>query len=165
MWLPCWSLAYFPQSISCETGSFSHCGNCHSPQPALSFSFPLSQPLPRSLASLLQLAPSPWSATSLWVLSICCLFSLVVLLDCFFNSVVVGAPCSLIFWHFWFIDFRLSSFWLCEEAKGFYLHLHLGRNSPVNFFVVIICAFAVISNKLLYNPKSLRVTPMFSSVL
>ena len=34
--------------------------------------------------------------------------SLVVLFDFFFNSLVVRAPCSLIFWHFWlFIDFGL----------------------------------------------------------
>ena len=36
------------------------------------------------------------------------LTSLVVLFDCFFNSVIVGVPWILIFWHFWlFIDFRL----------------------------------------------------------
>ena len=28
--------------------------------------------------------------------------------ECFFNSLFVGVPCSLIFWHFWlFIVFRL----------------------------------------------------------
>ena len=51
--------------------------------------------------------------------------------ESFFNSLVVRVPCNLIFWHVWlFIDFRLllSSFWLCEEAKGFFLHLHLGPN-------------------------------------
>ena len=48
------------------------------------------------------------SATSPNVLSVLSLTSLVVLVDCFFNSLVVGVPCSLIFWHFWlFIDFRL----------------------------------------------------------
>ena len=37
-----------------------------------------------------------------------CLIGLVVLIDFFFNSFVVGVPCSLIFWRFWlFIDFRL----------------------------------------------------------
>ena len=37
-----------------------------------------------------------------------CCAGLVVLVDFFFNSLVVGVPCSLIFWHFWlFIDFRL----------------------------------------------------------
>ena len=39
----------------------------------------------------------------LWVL-----IGLVILVDCFFNSLVVGVPCSLIFWHFLLlIDFRL----------------------------------------------------------
>ena len=43
-----------------------------------------------------------------WVLSVPRLTDLVVLFDYFFNSVVVGVPCSFIFWHFWlFIDFRL----------------------------------------------------------
>ena len=33
---------------------------------------------------------------------------LVVLVEFYFNSFVVGVPCSLIFWHFWlFIDFQL----------------------------------------------------------
>ena len=36
------------------------------------------------------------------------LTGLVVLVDFFINSLVVGVPRSLIFWHFWlFIDFRL----------------------------------------------------------
>ena len=93
--------------LLCETGSFSHRSNpCHSPQSALSLSFPLSQPLPCILSP--HHSQSPWSAASLWFLSICSLTSLVVLVDCFFNSVVVRVPCSLIFWHFWlFIDFRL----------------------------------------------------------
>ena len=50
-----------------------------------------------------------WSTTLLPFLSVRCLTGLVVLFDCFFNFVVVGVPCSLIFWHFWlFIDFRLA---------------------------------------------------------
>ena len=37
-----------------------------------------------------------------------CLTGLVVLVDFFFNSLIVGVPCCLIFWCFWlFIDFRL----------------------------------------------------------
>ena len=66
---------------------------------------------------LIQSALPTLSAASLQVLT-----GLVFLFDCFFNSLGVGAPCSLIFWHFWlFIDFRLvvTLFWLCEEAKGF----------------------------------------------
>ena len=39
---------------------------------------------------------------------VCRLTGLIVLIDFFFNSLVVGVSCSLIFWHFWlFIDFRL----------------------------------------------------------
>ena len=26
------------------------------------------------------------------------------------------------------LDWLFSLFWLCEEVKGFYLHLHLGQN-------------------------------------
>ena len=53
--------------------------------------------------------------------------------ECFFNSLVVGLPCSLIFWEFWwflFLDWLLSFFWLCEEGKHLYLHLHLVQNCP-----------------------------------
>ena len=40
--------------------------------------------------------------------TVCLLTGLVVLIDFFFNSVIVRVPCSLIFWGFWlFIDFRL----------------------------------------------------------
>ena len=40
----------------------------------------------------------------------------IALFDCFFNSVVVGVPCGLIFWHFWlFIDFRL----VVQQSEGF----------------------------------------------
>ena len=124
--------------LSCEAGSFSHCGNCYSPQSALSLSFPLKSAPPSKPTEFgTQLCPhgllhghgfselahraSPWVLTGL-----------VVLVDFFFNSLAVEVPCSFIFWHFWpFIYFRLvvSSFQLCEEAKGFYLCLHLGRNS------------------------------------
>ena len=51
---------------------------------------------------------------------------------CFFSSLVVRVPCSLIFWHFWlFIVFKLVVFffWLYKEARCFYLHLHLGQKS------------------------------------
>ena len=40
--------------------------------------------------------------------SVHCLTGLVVLVDFYFNSLIVGVPCSLIFWHFWlFLDFKL----------------------------------------------------------
>ena len=52
-------------------------------------------------------APPTGSTDSPWVLALCCLTGLVVLFDCFFNSMVVGVPCSLISRHFClFIDFR-----------------------------------------------------------
>ena len=47
----------------------------------------------------------------------------------FFNSLVVGLPYSSIlcqFWGFLFLNLFLSFFWLCEEATGIYLCLHLG---------------------------------------
>ena len=79
--------------------------------------FPLSQSL--LLISEVSPAPqppccsfselSPWSSLPVW------LFWFIF----FFNSLAVRVPCTLIFWHFW----------LCEEAKGFYLCLQLGRNS------------------------------------
>ena len=81
----------------CETGSFSHHSNpCCRPQSALSLSFLFSQPCPQ--------VPSSHCGFSLST----CLTSLVVLVDCSFNSLVVRVPHSLIFWHFWlFMDFRL----------------------------------------------------------
>ena len=47
------------------------------------------------------------------------LTSMVVLVDFFFNSLVVRVPCSLIFWHFWlFIDFRLVVILLLLVVRG-----------------------------------------------
>ena len=52
--------------------------------------------------------------------------------ECFFHSLVVGLPCK------WFsvnsgcsllLNWLLSFFWLCKEAKCFCLCLRLGRNS------------------------------------
>ena len=51
----------------------------------------------------------------------------------FFNSLVVGLPYSLIFWHsgyFLFLNLFLS-FWLYGEAKCIYLQLHLGPKSVI----------------------------------
>ena len=70
--------------------------------------FPLKSDPPTQPAASPQLAPVPRSAASPWFLSDCRLTGLVVLFDCFFNSMVVRVPCSLISWHFWLlIDFRL----------------------------------------------------------
>ena len=106
-----------------EIGSISHCGNpscC--PQTALSSlkSTPLvklpqlgSQPCPQG-------CPVPWF---FWVGPRSPhLTGLVVLVDFFFNSLVVGIPCSLIFWCFWlFIDFWLVVILLLVMwgSKGF----------------------------------------------
>ena len=50
--------------------------------------------------------------------------------ECFFNSLVVGLPRS--FGYFLFLSL-LSSFWLYEEVKRFYLCLYRGRNSWAAF--------------------------------
>ena len=47
-----------------------------------------------------------------------------------FNSLVVGLPYSLIFWHCWFLFLNLF-FWLFKEAKCIYLYLHLVQKSPI----------------------------------
>ena len=65
---------------------------------------------------------------------VCRLTALVVLVDFFFNSLVVRVPCGLIFWTFLsFIDFRfvVTLLLVVRGRKGFYLHLHLGQNSSV----------------------------------
>ena len=60
--------------------------------------------------------------------------------DCFFfNSFVAGLPYSLIFWQFWLffvLNWLLSFFWLCEEAKHIYLCLQLGCKLP-DFWLLI----------------------------
>ena len=119
----------------CDTGSISHCGNpSHSPQSALSLSFPLKSAAPLQPAEF-GIQPCPHGLSHLLGFSELAhalrhLTGLVVLVAFFFNSLVVGVPCSLIFWRFWlFIDFIfvVILLWLCEEAKGFYLCLHLGQ--------------------------------------
>ena len=81
------------------------------------------------LSLAVSLAPQPPPrGFSEWARAVC-LINLVVLVDFFFNSLEFRAD--------WFSgasgfllisDWLLFSFWLCEEAKGFYLHLHLGWN-------------------------------------
>ena len=86
-----------------KTGCFSHCGKRQSPQPALS-QFPVQSAPSAQSATLLQPASPTQSESSLCTpphQSACSG-------RFFLTSVVVGVPCSLIFWHFWlFIDFRL----------------------------------------------------------
>ena len=109
--LPCSSLAPLSNELSCETGSFPHCGNpCCSPQSALSLSFAFSQPYLPGLPPHFGFSQLPGPC------------GLVVRVDFFFNSVVVGVPCTLIFWHFLlFIDFRLVVIFLLvvQGREGF----------------------------------------------
>ena len=82
----------------------------------------------------LQPAPPIWSTSLPQVLT-----GLVVLFDFFFNSLVVGVPCSLIFWCFWlFIDFRLVVILLLvgKEVKGFtYASILAGTSATVCLLV------------------------------
>ena len=121
MQLTCSTLASPSNKLSCETRSFSHHSNPHcSPESALSLSFPFSQP-PHTVLCLvmdsLHLPVLPvwlvWLTVSLipWLLEFHAVW--------FFGT----SGCSLI--SVWLLSF----FWLCEEAKGFYLPLHLGLNS------------------------------------
>ena len=91
MQLACLALAPLTNEFLCETGSFSHHSTCCSSRSALSLSSASSQPRPHS--------PPPHHGFLLvWLFWLT--FS--------FNSLVVGVPCNLYFWHFWlFIDFRL----------------------------------------------------------
>ena len=117
MCLTCCALAPFQRTLSYETRSFCHCGSPHSIlQLALSLQFPV-QSAPPHLCILMPCqgssslsCQSPISAppTSLG--------------ECFFNSLVVRVPCSLIFWHFWlFIVFRFVVLLLLivQESKAF----------------------------------------------
>ena len=53
---------------------------------------------------------------------------------CFFFNSLVQTSYSLTVCQFWlFFNLLLSFFWLCKEAQCIYLHLHLGRKSPVTF--------------------------------
>ena len=145
MQLTCSAVTPVLNELSCETWSFSHCGNPHcSPLSALSLSFPFSHPClcgllplcrfyqsaPTSLYVMVHhLAEGPFIQPCLHSLQPChrfCLSThltgLVGLVEGFFISLVVGVPCSLIFWHFsLFIDFRLVVILLLvvQGSKGF----------------------------------------------
>ena len=99
MQLTCWALAPLSNELLCETGSVSHSGNpCRSPVSSES-QFPIQPAPPAQSATLPQFCPSTFLLPPT---------SLVGLVNCFFNSLAVRIPCSLIFWHFWlFIVFRL----------------------------------------------------------
>ena len=130
--------------LSCKTGSISHRSNPSlSPQSAVSLSFPLSQSLLSSSAELaVSPAPQPPPRGFPKSAHVVRLTSLVVLVDFFFNSLVVRVPCiwfSGAFGCLLILDWLLSSFWLCEEVKSFYLHLHFGWNSQYQFFHKSYC--------------------------
>ena len=75
---------------------------------------PPAAALPQVLSTWLPVSASPTSLDE-------CLF---------FITLVVGLPYSSIFCQFWlFFVFKLSFFWLCEEAQCVYLYLHLGWKS------------------------------------
>ena len=133
MQLACLSLSSpLFNELSCETGSFSHCGNRTSPQPPLSLSFPLSQPLLGSLlphssqpclhGPLPHLDFSPSAPFQVWWF--CLTVSLILWLLEFHAIWFSGTSSCLLI-----LDWLLSSIWLDEEEKGFYLYLHLGQNS------------------------------------
>ena len=132
MQLPCSSLAHLSTN-SCETGSFSHWGNIIHSQLWVSplKGKPLSQPLPHSLLPPINqpclhgllpcLGLSPYAALPVWLF--CLTVSLIPWLSEFHAVWFSGTSgCLLI------LDWWLSSFWLWEEMKGFYLCLCLGRH-------------------------------------
>ena len=111
--------------LLCEIRSFCHHGNHRGPQSALSLSFTFSLPCPPS--------PPPHLGFSESAFVVHCLTGLVILVDLFFNSLVVGVPCSFIFWLFWlFIGFRLVVILLLvvQGSEGFLpMPPHLVQNS------------------------------------
>ena len=42
------------------------------------------------------------------------------------------------------LDWLLSSFWLCEEVKGFYLWPHLGRNLRESDFFFLFETWSIV---------------------
>ena len=57
-----------------------------------------------------------------------------------FSSLTPWLLDNLIFWKFWlfFFNFLFSFFWLFEEAKYIYLHLHLGQSQIGVFRVGVL---------------------------
>ena len=87
MQLTCSALAPLSNELSCETGSFSHLGNpCHSPVSSEP-QFPV-QPAPPALSNV---SPQFFSASPAHTALLQTLTGLVVVVDFFFNSLVVGS--------------------------------------------------------------------------
>ena len=100
--LTCSALAPFSDKLSCETGSFFQRRNPHNilQLEVLRLQFPI-RPSPPGLCGL---PPCHWSSPP----GRPSLPPPTGLFECFFNFLVVGFLCSLIFWHFWlFIVFKL----------------------------------------------------------
>ena len=102
--LACSALAPLSNELSCETGSFSCHGNpCSILQLPLSLQFP-GEPALHHLQSAALPCCRPMHLSFLPLVSA----APTSLGECFFNSLVVGLPCSLIFWQFWlFFVFKL----------------------------------------------------------
>ena len=120
--------------LSCETGSFSHYSNHHSPVHSQLWGSVSPSASPAHLVHCSRwffwagLASAVCWLTGLVVLT----FSLIPWLSEFHAVWFFGASgCLLI------LDWLLSYFWLCEEAKGFYICLHLGQNSRESFHTSI----------------------------
>ena len=116
MQLSCSSLAPLSNKLSSETEFL-----------------PLRQ-LPKSTVNSesqfpIQSASPAWSTTSPRVLTVWLVWMTISLIPWFFHAVWFSGTsgCLLI------LDWLLSSFWLCEEMKGFYLCFHLGWNSKIFF--------------------------------
>ena len=136
-----WTLTPLSNKLSCETGSFSDCGNPrHSTQSALSLGFLFSQPCWCGPPPHWVCQPSPCRESCLPGCPSPPLLPVWMNVSSFI-SLVVRLPYSLIFCQFWlFFVFKLllSFFWLCKEAQYVYLHLHLGRKS-LYLFLALLC--------------------------
>ena len=111
LWFTCSAVAHFPTNPPVSLRVSPTMANPKILQSALSLGFILASPshivLHLTMVCLSQ--PCPCNPKPHFVLSLSIhLTGLVGLVDCFFNLLVVGFPCSLIFWYFWlFIDVRL----------------------------------------------------------
>ena len=77
--------------------------------------------------------------------------------ECFFNSLVVRCLYSLIFWQVWLffvLNWLLSFFWLCKEAKHIYLCFHLCQKLPNVPFLTLFFLYSPTKWTLLGMPSS-----------
>ena len=132
---PCWSPGVVQSVLLPLCSSWfictHECGTCGSASHHLVGSASCSLPASCSLA-----CPIPPATALLSPLCLAACLHPSYRSGCMFllNFLVFRLPYSSIFHQFWlFFVFKLllSFFWLCEEAQCIYLHLHLGRKSPV----------------------------------